>query len=1288
MRFAKNGPNIPDELLSARDEGRVIFFCGAGVSLAKAGLPDFYGLTKQVIADLKVQPDSKAFQLYDLPSRVEKDSDGKIKEHEISPFISADRIFGELERDFDKKDIQEAVARCLQAKKDVDLSAHEIVLDLATGPSGRTKLVTTNFDRLFELKKPDVKRWAYPNLPDLTVTPDFDGVVYLHGHTNDNYDGAGSGGFILSSAEFGQAYLADGWATNFIKTMLQTHTIVFLGYSADDPPVRYLLEALGRFNTGSQSVYAFQSGTQSDAEGQWSHKGVTAIAYNPENRHLALWDTLRLWAERAKDPDKWFADILTMAAQSPRKLQPFERGQVAHLVSSQDRSKLLAAADPPLPGEWLYVFDPAKRYAMPSRPYFDEVEEYTDPYNAYSLDSDIKPERFNPNDINRKQREVPENAWSAFALNFEDRSSIEDHNVAAYAHFRATGIANLPKRLFNIGAWIAKMAGDPATLAWCATRQPLHGEIIWQLERNVENLMGDDTKTTLVTQWRYLLEYWKDVGVDVPHNMDWYHLKKLTTKLEWSNQLVRQYGRASRPYLVAKPGYGLSSTAPDDDYEKSIVKIGIEYRRISYDIDVPSEWLPKTVAQLRENLKHAGALEEETGPSFTYDLVPIVKGDDPSVNRYKRGNDLSALMLKYSCEFEKLIEHDVELSKIEMRSWPQEDKGVFSRLRLWAVGKEELVPDNQFISHFENISVTTFWHAGNQRDLLISLKVRWALLSETSRKYIEKRMLKGPDRETWDKDSIAFLERRAWARLSNITWLINNDCQVSFDTEKVFKDLRKDAPEWEIRYGNTAANEMGSRGGYVRTETAHDTLIGKSFDEIFLEAERLRGRTDDFLVKKDPFLGFVVTHPVRALAALSYISWKDSPPIWAWQAFFNHDQRKEDSPRFSLLILDKLLKLPIPVLREFIYKATWWFRDNAGLFSHLAEDRFDKFFDILFEQIKGDEEIGGSKIIHNGETHDWASEAINSSIGHLVDTHFFDSRISSLSKTEGFPKYWKNRLLNLLQSNGDLAALAMAEIAARIQWIHYYEPKLSIGIVEGVLSSKNKNTVEAFWGGYFLSARIPDADLFKVLKPHFIELVESQMISVDEYRDPLAGQILGGWRASSNNKPPYLISDDELTSLLLKGSNEFRSSVIYHAETWSETGLKKESDGGGFPKLMTTLFKDVWPQQITVRTSSVSSSLFSLLISNEVFLLQLYDYVLPLLIPVDENRLSLYFRDDDEIVKKHPIKILHLINAVLPKDAEKWPYGISDVFSRLEKADKGVSSEPIFMRLRKKYESR
>ena len=60
MRFLAGGPSIPEELLIARDEGRVVFFCGAGVSRARAGLSDFFGLAQRVIETLGVLTDSPA----------------------------------------------------------------------------------------------------------------------------------------------------------------------------------------------------------------------------------------------------------------------------------------------------------------------------------------------------------------------------------------------------------------------------------------------------------------------------------------------------------------------------------------------------------------------------------------------------------------------------------------------------------------------------------------------------------------------------------------------------------------------------------------------------------------------------------------------------------------------------------------------------------------------------------------------------------------------------------------------------------------------------------------------------------------------------------------------------------------------------------------------------------------------------------------------------------------------------------------------------------------------------
>ena len=268
MRFTESGPDIPDELLLALDEERVVFFCGAGVSQANARLPDFLGLADQVIRSLGVAEDSPAAKIL-AEARDMEERTG------VPGLISADRVFGLLEREFMPEHIDRAVARALVPDREmddgnnVDLTAHELLLDLATSQNGQTKLVTTNFDRLFDNCGRDLKAWQPPRLPDPARPGELSGIVYLHGRANECYDGSEGDRFVLSSAEFGRAYLSEGWATRFFKDVIDRYTVVFVGYTADDPPVQYLLEALSKTNGGLTEVYAFQSGEHDEARARW-----------------------------------------------------------------------------------------------------------------------------------------------------------------------------------------------------------------------------------------------------------------------------------------------------------------------------------------------------------------------------------------------------------------------------------------------------------------------------------------------------------------------------------------------------------------------------------------------------------------------------------------------------------------------------------------------------------------------------------------------------------------------------------------------------------------------------------------------------------------------------------------------------------------------------------------------------------------------------------------------------------------------------------------------------------
>lgn len=229
MKFIPKGPLIPSELLIARDQGRVVFFCGAGVSYARAKLPNFYQLAQKACDALGVPDSSPARKLLTHVPKLER----KIG---TLGLVSMDRVFGLLEREFDSRSIDKVVAESLRPSSGVDLSAHQILLQLATTPEKRVQLVTTNFDRLFTDCLSTPEPWVAPKFPNLSIHEELNGVVYLHGRVTKGYDGAESG-FVLSSSGFGRAYLSDGWATEFFKAILSKYLVVFIGYSADDPPI-------------------------------------------------------------------------------------------------------------------------------------------------------------------------------------------------------------------------------------------------------------------------------------------------------------------------------------------------------------------------------------------------------------------------------------------------------------------------------------------------------------------------------------------------------------------------------------------------------------------------------------------------------------------------------------------------------------------------------------------------------------------------------------------------------------------------------------------------------------------------------------------------------------------------------------------------------------------------------------------------------------------------------------------------------------------------------------------
>lgn len=663
MRFFADGPSIPDELLVARDEGRVVFFCGAGVSRARAGLADFFGLARQVIDRLGV---TAADPVRTLIAEAQEIT-GRTG---MSGLISADRIFGLLERTFSPQDIEATVAQALTPPVDVDLSAHRLLLDLARSPEGKVRLVTTNFDRLFELCDESLLSTRPPRLPNPLHTDTFEGIIHLHGCVDSAYRRAAGDGFVLSSAGFGRAYLSHGWATAFIRAVLRSYVVVFVGYTADDPPVQYLLEALNH-DGGSldNGVYAFQEGSVGEAAAKWSHKGVHPLAYDSTDNHKALWDTLAAWASRARNPRAWHERIITLARTGPEALCPHERGQVAHIVSIRDGAQQFATAAEPPPAEWLCVFDPTIRYAKPGHlSQWDDTGAYFDPFDAYGIDTDPSPPRIAPNDFSTR-REIPEQVWSCFTFTSSDRRSLQDRHLAVFRGHGAANAAQLPDRLWFMGVWLGKVSCQPAAVWWAARQVGLHPNLQERIQHERERT-SQNPSPEVRQAWRYLFQAWE---AQPSHLRDTrYQLQIGVDVHSWTPTTVREYACLSRPYLKVSPPFLGGPKSPDGKRplrRADMLSVEVEYPEFRGNIPIPDEFLLIAVREFRKNLEHAVSLEKELESWGFPRLGPIEL--DPSVHgdTYGRGHGMLGAVLFYVDLFKRLMDVDSTGAKQEYLAW-------------------------------------------------------------------------------------------------------------------------------------------------------------------------------------------------------------------------------------------------------------------------------------------------------------------------------------------------------------------------------------------------------------------------------------------------------------------------------------------------------------------------------------------------------------------------------------------------------------------------------------------
>jgi hypothetical protein len=298
MRFLPDTPDIPTALIKAVESGNAVFLCGAGVSM-RSNMPSFKSLAAGIYADLNEVWTNAPAERIAIDRREYDRALRSLEKRTLLPRVASP--------------VRAATTRLLTSTGGVKTTDHLSLLRLSQNREGRPRILTTNFDTLFERAAleagmTDVPSHCGRSMPKPGTQNDY-GILHLHGRIEDKTLGFTPSDMILTSADFGDAYLRDGWASRYIEDRMRIHTLILVGYQAEDAAMRLLLETLDadreRFSD-LKDIYAIEKSSDGSAS-VWEAKGIKPIEYSSYD---AIYKTLAEWARYSQDPTAYSRNLV------------------------------------------------------------------------------------------------------------------------------------------------------------------------------------------------------------------------------------------------------------------------------------------------------------------------------------------------------------------------------------------------------------------------------------------------------------------------------------------------------------------------------------------------------------------------------------------------------------------------------------------------------------------------------------------------------------------------------------------------------------------------------------------------------------------------------------------------------------------------------------------------------------------------------------------------------------------------------------------------------------------
>ena len=1274
MQFVPNGPDIPDSLLQAHEEGHVVFFCGAGIS-CQAGLPGFDGLVKCIYRNLAEEPDPNEKEAYEK------------KRFDETLDLLERRITGQ------RTAVRNALAQVLKPnlRRKGDIETHRALLNLARSRDGYLRLVTTNCDRVFE---DTAKRTRQPHnvyaAPMLPIPKDsrWNGLVYLHGLLpNKPDDDIALNQLVITSGDFGLAYLTERWAARFVGELFRNYTVCFVGYSIDDPILRYMMDALAAdrmMGAISSKAYAFgdyHPGQELEKKVEWAAKGVTPILYNNSKDHAVLHKTLKAWSKTYCDGVRGKERIVlenALAKPSESIIQDDFVGRMLWALSDKSGipAKRFAEFNPVPSLEWLKVFseerykhDDLNRFGVPSHSAVDEKLRFS-----------------------ITNRPAPYDLAPRMAL-------VSDDSIHC----------GLDMVMFNLSQWLTRHLNNSNLILWITERgNKLHKVFAWQIEQKFDlyTKMERDGKIAELEEIRknapnaiptpFMRKLWRLLLSNHIKYLPRYDIYQWVQRLLQEpftfsmqlelRELLAPKIKLEKPFLF--PSNGVSKSTESKPSVQCKLELATDYVRSALPID-QKQWqesLPLLFDDFQRLLCDALDLLTELGQYDDYmnDLFFAL----PSISSYRRNNHTNILDENSWTLLIELVwdawlsirNNNIKRAAQIAQAWFKFPYPTFKRLALVAAIQTDCIAPEHWVDWLLANNKELLWCCDTQWETIRLLELQGKNLSLGTKARLEEEILVGPppkpktffdDISEGDKQKIDY---SIWWRLAKLK---KSGVPLGKVARNRLNTLSKKYPEWQIsdnECGGVITWTIGPCKPNHIVDMVGDTVPTRRLNLVKWLKQPPEGINRHF--SEDKWRGICRKHALNVGYALFDLVKEGVWPIprnkkYLEYALYAWAEKVPQCRRTWLYFASQVQTWDDSILRDILYGFTQWLEKAA----QVSNQHENILLELCRRVMKMSPMPELDVVRYNDPSDQPISDAINHPIGHV--TQVLLSLWFKRKPEDGdlLPGDIKPIFTELCDTHNDHFRHGKVMLTVQLISLFRVDPQWTKQHLLPLLDwTKNQAEAKALWAGFFWSPRLFQP-LMIALKSQFLETAKHYVELGDAQQHFATFLTVVALDHTKNYKPKDF--KQAISSLTQKGREEVAHTLVEALKT-------AEHREYYFENSIRPFLQNIWPKDSKYVSSNIVESLAWLCIeARGAFPLAVetvFDWLKEKRIEYPA-RIIIPSLQESDLCAKFPDKALSFLDTIL-HDNHLYGSKLRQCLDAIEKSKPILAKQSKFIRLR------